>query len=62
MQTESKWQERIAALHKEMDSIHYANNNLYWQQMVQNDAAKADFYRRQDRLEEVRAELDILRK
>jgi len=61
MQTESKWQERIAALHKEMDSIHYANN-LSWQQMIQNDAAKADFYRRQDRLEEVRAELDILRK
>jgi len=61
MQTESKWQERIAALHKEMDSIHYANN-LYWQQMVQNDAAKADFYRRQDRLQEVRADLDILRK
>jgi hypothetical protein len=61
MQTESKCQERIAALHKEMDSIHYANN-LSWQQMIQNDAAKADFYRRQDRLEEVRAELDILRK
>jgi len=61
MQTESKWQERIAALHKEKDSIHYANN-LSWQQMIQNDAAKADFYRRQDRLEEVRAELDILRK
>jgi len=61
MQTESKWQERIAALHKEMDSIHDANN-LCWQQMVQNDAAKADFYPRQDRLEEVRTELDILRK
>ena len=62
MQTESKWwQRRIAPLHKEMDSIHYANN-LDWQQMVQNDGAKADFYRRRDRLEEVRAELDILRK
>jgi hypothetical protein len=61
MQTEAKRQERIAALHKEMDSIHDANN-LYWQQVVHNDAAKADFYRRQDRLEEGRAELDMLRK
>ena len=61
MQIESKCRERIAALHTEMDSIHYANN-LYWQQMVQNDAAKADVYRRQDRPEEVWAELDILRK
>ncbi len=61
MQTEAKRQERIAALQQEMDSIHFANR-LYWQETAHSDAAKKEFYRRQDRLEEVRSELTMLRK
>ncbi len=61
MQTEAKRQERIAALRQEMDSIHYAND-LYWRQTAHSDAARAEFRRRQDRLDEVRSELANLRK
>jgi hypothetical protein len=62
MQAEAKRKERIAALHQEMDSAHDADS-LYWQQTLRNsDAARAAYYRRQDRLEEIRAELEMLRK
>jgi hypothetical protein len=63
MQAEAKRKERIATLHQEMDSAHDADN-LYWQQTLRSnsDAARAAYYRRQDRLEEIRAELEMLRK
>jgi hypothetical protein len=63
MPTEAKRKERIAVLHQEMDSLHRANN-LYWQQTLRSDSdeTKAGFYQRQDRLEELRSELDALRK
>lgn len=60
MQTEAKRKERIAVLHEEIDCLHHANS-LYWQQTLRSDAAKAEFYRRQERLEEVRSELVTLR-
>ena len=47
---------RIAALQREIDFIHYANE-LYWRQASPSDAARADYFRRQDRLEEIRSEL-----
>ena len=46
----------MAALLEEMDFIHYANE-LYWRQTIPSVAAKADYFRRQDRLEEIRSEL-----
>jgi|SRR5271156_6501753 len=47
---------RIAVLQKEMEFIHYANE-LYWRKTNHGVAAKAEYYRRQDRLEEIRSEL-----
>jgi hypothetical protein len=52
---------RIAVLQEEIEFIHYANG-LYWRQANPDDAAKADHYRRQDRLEEIRSELAELQK
>lgn len=48
---------KIANLTAEMDAIHFANN-LYWEQgeMVSLEA-RAEYQRRQDRLQEIRAEL-----
>jgi hypothetical protein len=43
-------------LQKEIDGIH-RNNELHWRQANPSYAAKADHYRRQDRLEEIRSEL-----
>jgi len=48
-------------LQEEIDFIHYANE-LYWRQPNPSEAAKAEYYRRQDRLEEIRSELAELRK
>jgi len=48
-------------LQEEIEFIHYANE-LYWRDANPGDAAKADYYRRQDRLEEIRSELADLRK
>jgi hypothetical protein len=47
---------RIAALQKEMDAIHHANS-LYWKHSEPTLAARAEYQFRQDRLEEIRAEL-----
>jgi hypothetical protein len=47
---------RIAALHEEIELIHQANE-LYWRDADPSDEAKANHYRRQDRLEEIRSEL-----
>jgi len=52
---------RIAALHEEMDAI-YSANGLYWQQERSDDAAKLEYYRRQDRLEEVLHDLAKLKR
>jgi hypothetical protein len=52
---------RIAALQEEIEFIYHANE-LYWRQANPSDAAKADYYRKQDRLEEIRSELAELRR
>lgn len=54
-------QARIAVLQEEIDFVHFANE-LYWRQVNSCVAAKAEHYRRQDRLEEIRRELAELRK
>ncbi len=56
MDPKAKRKERIAALHQEIHLLHCANE-LYWRQAKPSDAAKAEYYRRQDRLEEIRSEL-----
>jgi hypothetical protein len=56
MDTEDTRKARIAVLQEEIDFIHYANE-LYWREADPSDVAKADYYRRQDRLEEIRSEL-----
>jgi len=56
MDPEATRNERIALLQKEIDSIHCANE-LYWRQSNPSNAAKAEYYRRQGRLEEIRSEL-----
>jgi hypothetical protein len=54
MDSESARKARISVLQEEIEFIHYANA-LYWRQANPGDAAKADYYRRQDRLEEIRS-------
>jgi len=61
MEPEATREARIAVLQEEIEFIHYANE-LYWRDANPGDAAKADYYRRQDRLEEIRSELADLRK
>jgi hypothetical protein len=56
MDSEATKNARIAALQEEISFIHYANE-LYWRQTNHTHAAKAEYFRRQDRLEEVRSEL-----
>ena len=52
---------RIAALSEEMDGIHFVNS-LYWQRgEAVTSEERAAHQRRQDRLEEIRAELARLR-
>jgi hypothetical protein len=46
----------MAVLSEEMDSIHYANR-LFWEQKAHSREASVEYYRRQDRLEEIRSEL-----
>jgi len=47
----------VAALHKEIDEIHLANA-LYWKQgTAVTVAARKEYQRRQDRLEEIRQAL-----
>ncbi len=47
---------RIATLHEEIDAIHFANK-LYWEQEAPTREARAEYQRRQDRLQEIRSEL-----
>ena len=53
---EGRRKARIAVLLGEIDVIHRANE-LYWRHTKHSAAAKAEYYRRQDRLEEIRSEL-----
>ena len=52
---------RIADLKQEIAFIHYANE-LYWREADPSHAARADYYHRQDRLEEIRIELAELQR
>ncbi|MGA2979302.1 MAG: hypothetical protein ABSD76_06895 [Terriglobales bacterium] len=61
MDPEATREARIAVLEEEIEFVHYANE-LYWRQTNPSHAAKADYYRRQDRLEEIRGELAELQK
>jgi hypothetical protein len=58
---EAAMKARIAVLHEEIEVIHCANE-LYWRQANPCGAAKAEHYRKQDRLEKIRSELAELRK
>jgi hypothetical protein len=59
MEPEATKKARIAVLHEEMNSIDFANR-LYWKNKAPSREAKAEHQRRQDRLEEIRRELDEL--
>jgi|HubBroStandDraft_2_1064218.scaffolds.fasta_scaffold3394226_2 hypothetical protein len=60
MELDARIRARIALLRNEMDEIHRANR-LYWQQgESQTLAAKAEYESRNQRLEQIRAELDQL--
>jgi hypothetical protein len=61
MDSEATRTARIAVLQEEIEFIHFANE-LYWRQANPRDAAQAEYYRRQDRLEEIRSELAELQK
>jgi hypothetical protein len=50
---------RIEIVNEEIHAIHFANE-LYWGQKKCSPAAKVAYYRRQDRLEELRSELASL--
>jgi hypothetical protein len=56
MDPEARRKARIAVLQEEIVVIHRANQ-LFWREANPSDAAKTDYYRRQDRLEEIRSEL-----
>jgi hypothetical protein len=57
MEIDAKKKARVAALNEEMDGIHFVNN-LYWQLgKGVTSKERAEHQRRQDRLEEIRAEL-----
>jgi hypothetical protein len=61
MEIDAKKKARIATLNEEVDGIHFVNS-LYWQRGKAATAEeKAEHQRRQDRLEEIRAELARLR-
>jgi hypothetical protein len=59
MDPEAKRKAGIAVLQKEVEFIHHANQR-YWRQTNSSDEAKADYYHRQHRLDEIRSELAAL--
>jgi hypothetical protein len=61
MEPEARRKARIAVLLGELDVIHRANE-LYWREANPSHEAKAEHYRRQNRLEEIRSELAELQK
>jgi RPA family protein len=57
MEIDAKKKARIAALSEEMERIHFVNS-LYWQRgEAVTSEARAEYQRRLDRLQEIRAEL-----
>ena len=61
MEPDTQNKTRIAALQEEMDGIHFVNT-LYWGRgEAVTSEARAEYQRRQDRLEEIHAELAQLR-
>ena len=56
MRSEATRNGRVAALHEKIHSIHYANR-LFWREKAHSHDAGVEYYRRQDRLEEIRCEL-----
>ncbi len=56
MDPEATGKQRVAVLQEEIHMIHHANE-LYWRRTKPSDADRAEYYRRQDRLEEIRREL-----
>jgi hypothetical protein len=59
MEPDATTNARIAALHEEITSIHFVTK-LFWEQKAHSSEARAEHYRRQDRLEEIRSELAAL--
>jgi len=57
MGPEDTRQERMTVLSEEMHSIHHANRLFWEQKKARGRKAKVEYYRRQDRLEEIRGEL-----
>ena len=57
MEPEGTSQARMAVLSEEIHSIHYANRLFWEQKRAHGRKAKVEYYRRQDRLEEIRSEL-----
>jgi hypothetical protein len=56
MDPEAAAKARIATLHQEMDAIHFANK-LYWENKSPSREDRAEYHRRQERLQEIRREL-----
>jgi hypothetical protein len=56
MEADATSKSRLAVLLEEIDLIHFSSMT-YWQQRFPSHAAKAGYYRRQDRLEELRGKL-----
>ena len=56
MEVDATMNDRIAVLLEEIDLIHFANIE-YWSETVHDHAATAAYYRRQDRLKELRSKL-----
>ena len=52
--------ERVAALSDEIHSIHFANVRFWGRKGAHSHKAGVEYYRRQDRLEEIRCELSVL--
>ncbi len=50
---------KLVALRKEIDAIHLANR-LYWDQKKHSQAASAEYEQRQERLEQIRREMEEL--
>ncbi len=60
VEPDPKVKTKITFLNEEMDTLHAANT-LYWRDKAQTTATKALYQIRQDRLDEIRTELDRLR-
>lgn len=60
MGTKAKRKTRWAALNKEIHSIHFANGLFWGQTSAHSRESGVEYYRRQDRLEEIRRELAAL--